>query len=345
MERYYRPSYRGVEQTKTASVYSTDSTKKSMHSDYSESTESTHSRPQPTKPSYMNASVPARKPVVPKPSPTSPKTRTDQTTPSESPSTAPIPPTPAAPVKGTLLVAIAAAPHKSTITFVERMLKKGSYSTVMLLGSKEQEAVLKQVKMDTYALLGKLSQECSVLMELQDNWQEEDISAAVTKVVERSDAIHGVLCQPALERGKFTSEDILELNDDQLQSPWRSSVGFLHSVAKAAIPKFRSDHHMQSRSFLVIIPKESLSVLALHQVACAALILQLADPKVSRGLVVDYAENVLLPEPEPVNGNGNSHPRLSAPERPSDGDDDYPPPESPTKLWNLWALQDGLGAD
>ena len=98
--------------------------------------------------------------------------------------------------KGILLCSIAASPHPSTVSYIESMLRKSTYSAIVILGNVEQEAALKQVKMNIYALLGKLSLEVGVYMELKEQWNESNISTAIGNATRSGDSIYGVLCCP-----------------------------------------------------------------------------------------------------------------------------------------------------
>lgn len=228
-----------------------------------------------------------------------------------------------------------------TVSYLERMLKRGSYATIVMIGNKEHEVELKQAKMNIYALLGKMSLEVGVNLELQKSWSESEISAAVAKASSSGDAVHGVLCTPAYDSDSSLDSDILALDETELQSPWKSSVGFLHGVAKATLPDMRSNVHQQrgvAGQFLVTGPTATTATSSVFQAACDRIVALLASPS----LTIAYAEDVLIPEPEPVKLNGKLH--LPAKPGPVDSDiSDFAPGESPTRLWNMWALQDELG--
>ena len=220
------------------------------------------------------------------------------------------------------------------------MLKRGSYSTIIMMGSEEYEVELKQVKMNIYALFGKMSLEVGVTLKLQRSWSESEISAAIAKTVSSGDAVHGVLCIPAYDSDPLIDSDILALDETQLQLPWASSVGFLHGVAKATLPDMRTSIQQQrgmAGQFLVTGLIETTATSTVYKAACDRIVALLA----TSSLTVAYAEDVLIPEPEPVLFNGTLYP--SARPGPVDSDiSDFAPGESPTKLWNMWALQDEL---
>ena len=113
------------------------------------------------------------------------------------------------------------------------------------------------------------------------------------------------------------------------------------------MPNLTSNGHLHrglGGYFLVTGPTETTSPrVSVHKAACDTFVALLADQNAANGLIVDYAENVYIPEPEPVEVNGKLHPS----ERNGLGNGDvaeFNPGESPTKLWNMWALQEQLGA-
>jgi hypothetical protein len=350
MERFYR----GVEQSGASSVYSNDSIKRHTYSDYAESTTSTNSHPISFTPSYMNK-VPQRKPVASTRPPADvqsvvmPPPVELPTARSPSSVLAPVQmPAPAhAPmVKGLLVIAIATTMHPSTSSYIEMMLKRGSYSGILMVGRLEKEKELKELKMNIYALLGKLSVEAGVYLELQNEWGSSSISDAIAKASLGTENINGVLCCPSYDTDPSESLDILRVDEDQLQSPWKLSVGFLHSIAKTTISKMRPRMNIGRTTnlyFLVTEPTETTAISNLYETACESIVTQLAENSSLSGITIAYAHDVLIPEPEPLKTNGSLD--RSAGAGPIDLDvEDFAPGESPTRLWGMWALQDELGA-
>ena len=200
--------------------------------------------------------------------------------------------------------------------------------------------------MKIYALLGKLSIEAGVYLELQNEWNSSKISAALAKASSETENVNGVLCCPSYDVNVSASLDILSVDEHQLESPWRYSVGFLHSLAKSTIPKMRSNVNMGRNTtlyFLVTEPTETTAISNLYETACENIVTQLAENSSLFGITIAYAHDVLIPEPEPLRTNGSLD--LSAQAGPIDPDvGDFAPGESPTRLWGMWALQDELGA-
>lgn len=340
------PNTAGVETSRVSSVSSLESMADSAHSKVNGSKPPLHVRSASlATPSYMKNAPISRKPVPSKASPAS--VENSAAMPSKLKEQAILPPPE---IKGTLLLAIAASPHKNVLFYLQSMLKKSPYGQIVILGNEDRESELKQLKVDIYSLLGRLGREVKVEMDLRSDWEESAIDTVVSKAVAGGQAIHGVLCSPEYDTRQSSSDiDIMALQQQDLARPFRSSVGFLQSIAKHAIPNFRSTghEHKQPGLFLVTSPVIQCPISTLYSAACRTLLTLLVEANSSRNITIDYAENVLLPEPEPepepksLKANGGPKlPVLNITNNTAD-DDDYPPPDSPTKLW---ALYNELGA-
>lgn len=284
----------------------------------------------PAVPSYMKHAPISRKPVPSKPSSNS---LADPATMPAKSNGAPIAPPE---IKGTLLLAIASAPHKSVVFYLQSMLKKSTYGQIIVLGNPEKELELKQLKVDIYSLLGRIGQEVKVQMDLRSNWEEAEINTVISNAVLEDQAIQGVLCIP--DYGYHAASlDIMSLQQQDLEIPFKSSVGFLHSIAKHAIPNFRSSGHEHKRPGLLLLtsPIDQSPSSILCSASCRTLLTLLVEANVGKNITIDYADNVLLPEPEPVKANGGT--KLAPLHITNNSDvDEYPPPDSPTKLWALY---------
>ena len=100
----------------------------------------------------------------------------------------------------------------------------------------------------------------------------------------------------------------------------------------------RMDIRGNVAQFLVTEPTETTAISHLYETACENIVTQLAETSGFSGLTIAYAHDVLIPEPQPLDTNDDLD--LSTPGGPVDTD--YAP-DSPTKLWGMWALQDQLG--
>lgn len=217
------------------------------------------------------------------------------------------------------------------------MLKRSSYGQILVLGTLDRENELKRLKVDIYSLLGRLGQEVKVQMELKSSWEEAEIHTVISRAVGEGQAIHGVLCSPGYDGHNASDTDITALSQQHLELPFKSSVGFLHSVARYAIPNFRSSGHEYKQPGLLLVtrPPNQSPISILYNAACRTLLTLLVEANGGKSITIDYAENVLLPEPEPVKANGG--PKLAPIDITSNPEvDDDPPPDSPTKLWALY---------
>lgn len=215
-----------------------------------------------------------------------------------------------------------------------------------MIGQIEQETELKQLKMSIYALLGKLSLEIGVQLELQKDWRSSELSATMAKAIKDTESVNGVLCSPSYDGNRSVNSDVLSLDEEQLQWPWKYSVGFLHGIAKSTLPKMRPKIIVGRSSatyFLVTEPTETTAISHLYETACDNIVTQLAETSGFSGLTIAYAQDVLIPEQEPLHPVGNLD--LSAQAGPVDPDvGDFAIGESPTRLWGMWAMQDDLDA-
>jgi len=338
MEHFQRNNANAFGPSRESSVYSTDSStaKQTASSDYAESRTSTSSRPVSIVPSYMNA-VPTRKPVKSRPMSIGAALNYENGTRDAVETSAR---RPATLTKGTLILAIATVPHPSTISYLEMMLRRGAYSGIAVVGHVDYEAELKQLKMNIYALLGKLSLEVGVQVELQKSWSEEDISDSISKSVTGEDILHGVLCSPAFEAKSIAAAGVLQLDEAVFEEQWRASVSFLRNLAKATVPRIKPNTTSRAASgqFLITELPEISPVSSIYKAACDRIIIMLADSNLR--LTIAYADTVLIPEPV-VETNG----KLDISTHAGSHDvyaHDFNPGESPTKLWNMWSQMEEL---
>lgn len=101
-----------------------------------------------------------------------------------------------------------------------------------------------------------------------------------------------------------------------------------------------SEDHLGSGAglFLLSSPAGHTSARVVHEPACNAILQALARDTDPRGLTIGYAEDVLVPEPEPSKRNGG--PVLNADTIADANALATSPSDSPTKLWSMWSLQD-----
>ena len=257
------------------------------------------------------------------------------------------PPAPVATKRtGVLLLVLAAEVHAETVRFVETALKQRAYSSIAIIGNKEHEPPIKQLKMEMYGLVGKLGRDMGVQTHTRADGSEEALSAVVAQALNGRHGLQGVLCSLAYDDGgERSAGDLLSLEQEELWRSWLGSFGFLHGVAKATLPLLRSarDHADDPSLFLVIQAAARSPIAAINKAACDTLLRQLGTASTSQGVTIDFAESVLIPEPESI-APTNGVPKLRTNGFASEPQESiFSPGESPTKLWNMWALQDENG--
>ncbi|KAK6434785.1 hypothetical protein LTR95_009030 [Oleoguttula sp. CCFEE 5521] len=249
-----------------------------------------------------------------------------------------------------LLVVVAGRPRSDLKTYIETALQRdNSIRSIVILGNEEQQAGLKLLKMDMYALLGRIGREASIEVVLRRHWTSEDVCQKLTWSLGHSDdhntmrkELSGVVCD--LGQTGLDAADLLELNSNVFEGAWKDSVGFVHAVAHGVVsaPGSSNIHgHGQpapdvygrrQRPFLAVtMPSTSDAKADFYETAVRSLLDHLEQARSDAPLDIGYADQILIPEPivEPT-----SKPPLLAP---TDGwnDDDggLSGGESPTKLW------------
>ena len=241
---------------------------------------------------------------------------------------------------GLLLLAIAGDPEPSTISSLRALLKKHSFSGIAVIGSTEHGVEIKKLKMSILALIGKLGQELGVQTYLRNSWNESEVSASIQEALGNVHHVGSVMCYPSYNNPRTATQDILSFEQSDMEQSWRNSVGFLHSVAKATIPQLHKQDSEDSPLFLLMESASTTAASLIDKSACETLICGLVKDDPSSKLIIGRSETLLLPEPEPLQTNGTtSHePAVHFDSEASD----FKPGESPTKLWNMWSLQEQL---
>ncbi|KAF7188527.1 hypothetical protein HII31_10189 [Pseudocercospora fuligena] len=259
---------------------------------------------------------------------------------------------------GALLVLAVGRLHPATLTDLEILLSKQNFSSITIVAGQEHASALKQLKMDTYALIGKLRKETGVTTIINDEWRQSDIEEIIKGVTREGHAIQGVLCAPEFEHSASESS-ILSLDDSVLEDSLQRSLRFLHTISRSTVAHLLSRckpngasingafHKTPQGPFFLIAGQEASSPAAqIAKSACDNLILQLAKATSTQRLAVGYTDALLIPEPKKeelsVATNG---PDLRAEAYNTTAEDSiFAPGESPTKLWGMWALQEELAS-
>ncbi|CAK3741465.1 Hypothetical predicted protein [Lecanosticta acicola] len=262
------------------------------------------------------------------------------------------------PSPGALLILTSGALHPSTLFYLEMLLRRQNLSSIAFTASNAQESALKQLKMDVYALLGKMGKEVGVTIHTKAEWTQAEIESVVQEATKSGTALQGIMCSLELDEDGTAAADFLALETDQLQHSWKQSVAFLHAATRATVPQLlsrcqpgnRSANGISSRTpqgpfFLVTGFTPYTSASHIVRSACDSLILQLERSTKAKGLTVGYAEEMLIPEPVPEAPKVADQDQFSVSDRQSIPLEDqiFTPSESPTKLWNMWALQNDIG--
>ncbi|KAH9823725.1 hypothetical protein Tdes44962_MAKER04469 [Teratosphaeria destructans] len=266
----------------------------------------------------------------------------------QTPVEAPAPPKEQA---GQLIVFVGTELQQSTLRYVEIALQRKRFSGIAYVGSEEQAAALKQLKMDTYGVIGKLGLEAGVRIQYQQGHSPDSVKMAVEAVMKSAGDVQAVLCSLAYNTPETAATaNILDVESNGLQTAWESSVGFLHSVARATIPTMiaSSKASPQFSGFLLIQESAAQDPVSLFMQSSAnALLRQLREAcgSATPNLDIGNAAGVLVPLPEPIKPNGHEHaPRQNgqaASEIYQPGVD-FSGGESPTKLYSMWAMHESL---
>jgi len=281
---------------------------------------------------YVRPESPAPTPPIAIPQTAGPGNRTSVATVKDASDTAPTP------ASGLLLLFLAAEVPAEMAQYLDVACKKHSYSGIVVVGLQERETAIKQLKMDIYGMIGKMGRNVSVQTHLMGVIGEEDVTKAVQQTVSSGEEVRTVICSPSFGSAQAKVTDILSLEEDELMNSYILSAGYLHAIAKATMPRLLEGSTQSAPGqFLVVETAGSSPAESVNLAACEMLLRQLSIAYVPRGLKVDYAANILVPEPEREREKTNGD---VAP--PTNGytiaEPEFTPSESPTKLWNMWAL-------
>nr|POE80075.1 hypothetical protein CFP56_08141 [Quercus suber] len=209
---------------------------------------------------------------------------------------APAPVKPTVVRSGTVIIAIAAEPPTSTVFYLNVLLRRHTYAGVAIVGITEHAETIKQLKIDTYALAGRLKQELSITTHVHTDCEGDDVSTVLQQIVDRdgSDKLGAVLCAPEHDG---MSSDLLSLDPSEVARSWQRSVGFVHTVARSSIPRMSG---VGSSAVFAVLASTAHSPAALVNKAATNTLVRQLDTSYasSRGLAIGHAEQLLIPEPE-----------------------------------------------
>ncbi|EME83215.1 uncharacterized protein MYCFIDRAFT_196558 [Pseudocercospora fijiensis CIRAD86] len=260
--------------------------------------------------------------------------------------------------KAALLVLAVGRLHHATLSDLEILLGKQNFSSITIAAGQEHASALKQMKMDIYALIGKLRKETAVFTIINDEWRQSDIEEIIKGVTRNGHAIQGVLCSPEFD-DSASECSILNLDDSELESSLKRSLRFLHAISRTTVIHLLSRckpngaslngsfHKTPQGPFFLIAGQEASGPAAqVAKAACDNLILQLAKATSTQRLAVGYTDALLIPEPkkEELSVATNGRDLRTDAYNTTAEDSIFAPGESPSKLWGMWALQEELAS-
>lgn len=242
---------------------------------------------------------------------------------------------------GLLLIVVTGKPIASLLSYITTLLRRGSYASIAIVGNSSHQDLLKQLKMDVYATIGRLRQEAAIYVHVRNEWTDDIIDGIIREVIEQNPNLQAVLAVPLYPNQSRPQDGILEATQDHLAHSWQTSLGLLHSVARHTLRRFPVQ---TPRSGLFLLadeaPQSPLGIVS--KGACDALIKQLAMEYETRNLVIGHAEEILVSTARTAETSLDDPMYLPAQDDRFVNTDDFAPSESPTRLWNMWALQDEM---
>ncbi|KAK3624626.1 hypothetical protein LTR56_014388 [Elasticomyces elasticus] len=236
----------------------------------------------------------------------------------------------------TLLVLVFAEVSPLLLQYIQIWLKKWSFTAIAVVGDPTYESDIKQLKMDIYGLVGKLTREVSVHTHIQEDWSGSELASTWNTITKKANSeIRGLLCSTSY--GSKAGHDIMSVSEADFAQSWQGSVGRLHGAARALLPQLLK-YPAGDVMFLVLDPTEQSGTSGINKVACEALLRQLQAAHELDQVTIDYADLVLIPEPEPeetsesIDDHQNGYYAHDA---------GFAASESPTKLWAMWQGMEG----
>lgn len=243
---------------------------------------------------------------------------------------------------------------------IEALILQHSLQEIQILTRDRVET--KQLKMDCYAIAGKLRRDLAVhvMREVDDPYENEPLEVLESELPDsRLTSPYGFLLCASNTSSRDNS--ILE----GFASTWRHldevSTGLVFSVARYALPLLHQahatftpqqsqypqtnghpPHHATKPFFLVYAETDKPRLDSVHQIAQDALLRKLSESPNAEGVSVGYTCDHVAPLPAPKTTPPR---RINVPRaivgRNNDDDDDGEGMQgSPTKEWNLWAMQE-----
>ena len=235
--------------------------------------------------------------------------------------------------------------------YIHTSVIRHDIGSVILLGSDEE--AIKRSKMDCYTVAGKLEKNLSVSTSIVKGTNDIDSLAQSLQSLQNRN-IHGVLC---FLGPSISEDDILDLDQGDMTSAWRSSILTLQTIAKHTVPLLARNQaqnnnmrtYLGSPFFATQQEQDTNAVPSFHSTAQNVLLQSIARSPIANGVRLGSADEILPPPPPPsvarssspqpsvstpnidiphANGGARTTERVDVPANMS---------ESPTKLWALYA--------
>jgi len=235
--------------------------------------------------------------------------------------------------------------------YIHTSVLRHDIGSVILLGSDEE--AIKRSKMDCYTVAGKLEKNLSVSTSIVKGANDIDSLAQSLQSLQNRN-IHGVLC---FLGPSVPEDDILELDEGDMTSAWRSSILTLQTIAKHTVPLLSRNQaqnngmrtYLGSPFFATQQEKDTDAVPTFHSMMQTTLLQSISRSPIANGVRLGSASEILPPPPPPSVARSSSPqpsestagidiPHASGGARATERDDaPANMSESPTKLWALYA--------
>ncbi|GAB7344135.1 hypothetical protein MBLNU457_2031t1 [Dothideomycetes sp. NU457] len=251
-----------------------------------------------------------------------------------------------------LLVISAGGPFTDLQQYIHTSVQRHDIGSIILLGSDEES--IKRSKMDCYTVAGKLEKNLSVATSIVKSGTNDTSSLSQSLQSLGNRNIHGVLTYLG---PSVPEDDILDLDEPDMTSAWRTSILTLQTIAKHTIPLLARQQQAQAQNarrtyasmpfFATTQEKDASAAPTFHATVQSALLQSIARSPMANGVRIGSVQEILPPPPPPPSVSVSHSPRPSVSAgidipQPNGGrvaEDDVPEnmSESPTKLWALYA--------
>lgn len=251
----------------------------------------------------------------------------------------------------TLLILIAGVPDRHILKCLEKILGQSSIDDIAIIGNSAHKTAITQLKMNTYALMGRMRLEAGIYTSMHDSLGGYRLENAIKNAIKGDGPLRGVLCCP--EYSPADADDGA-IDSALLESAWQTSVGFLNVASQTCLSRmklsvdgdaesgaaYESKVSKETPFFHVVDPSTTTYLSRVTQPACAALMDVIRESGQARG--IDYGVADILSSPASRTDSARpgtaSLPHLDTNMPHEDVALEELSPESPTNLWSMWAV-------